>query len=86
MILRFTTFTEHVAFNTDNGCYTTSADICSNHDKFLPHEYELADKDDIYNLIRELKEDGYTETNEAVVFYNGETECTEFITDDLPFC
>lgn len=88
MILRFNGQMDYVAFNTDNMRYTRSKHIVEDYDEirhFMPHVVQLEYPGDIFDMIYELEANGYEETNESYLFYDGNDTCTEFVTDDLPF-
>ena len=91
MILRFTApgIANYLSFNTENGKFTTSGRITADYDEirhFMPHVIELQYEGDLWDMKEELKANGYEETNESYIFYDGNDTCTEFVTDDLPFC
>lgn len=89
MILRFNGQMDYVAFNTDNMRYTKSKRIVEDYDEirhFMPHVVQLEYPGDIFDMIYELEANGYEETNESYLFYDGNNKCTEYVTDDLPFC
>lgn len=89
MILRFTAGTSYLSFNTENKRFTTSQRITSEYDEvrhFMPHVNRMVGAFELGDLMNELIHQGYEETNESYVFYDGNDTCTEFVTDDLPFC
>lgn len=89
MILRFTASNSYLALNTENHSFTISKRIVADYDEmrhFMPHVYRMIGAFDIGELMNELIHQGYTKTDESYVFYDGNDTCTEFVTDDLPFC
>lgn len=89
MILRFRYGTDHLSLNTENKKFTTSGRITAEYDErrhFMPHVIHLEFEGDLWDMKQELEYNGYTETDESYVFYDGNDTCTEFVTDDLPFC
>lgn len=91
MILRFTApgIVNYLSFNTENKKFTMSGRITAEYDKmrhFIPHVIHLEYEGDLWDMKEELEHNGYTETDESYIFYDGNDTCTEFVTDDLPFC
>lgn len=88
MILRFTAGTSYLSFNTDNKKFTTSKRITSDYDEvrhFTPHVTRIVGIFELGDLMNELIYQGYKETDESYIFYDGNDICTEWVTDDLPF-